>query len=256
VYYSGLFHVRRFFRREAAILLYHRVNDDLSDSLTIGVREFAEQMTVLNRYYSVIGTTKCLEYLTTGKPLPRHTVVIHFDDCYQDVATNAAPILRSLAQPACAFISSGFIGTTRTFAHDGECPVTLPNLEHKDIQYLVASGFEIGAHTINHVNLGQCNAQEAEVEVTESRRQLQKLTGLSIDTMSFPYGRSSNFPNAFLPIVQSAGYSALFSAFGGHVTSSSDLFGIPRIGASGEFRPLDMLMEIEGWSRSAFGMGK
>jgi hypothetical protein len=44
----------------------------------------------------------------------------------------------------------------------------------------------------------------------------------------------------------------MFSAYGGFVEKSADLFDLRRVGMSGEHRPLDLLMEIEGLSLGAW----
>jgi hypothetical protein len=51
--------------------------------------------------------------------------------------------------------------------------------------------------------------------------------------------------------VRQSSYQALFSAYGGTIRSGSPLYDLRRVGVSGNFRPLDLLMEIEGLSPSA-----
>jgi peptidoglycan/xylan/chitin deacetylase (PgdA/CDA1 family) len=58
-------------------------------------------------------------------PVEPGTVIVHFDDCYQDVYTHAAPLLSSANLPVAAFVSSGFVNIDRAFAHDQE---KYPNL--------------------------------------------------------------------------------------------------------------------------------
>ncbi len=72
---------------------------------------------------------------------------IHFDDCYQDILTNGAPVLSAVGGTATAFISTGFIDTERTFEHDREkYPFKFPMLRGTEIQEWVDRGFEVGAH--------------------------------------------------------------------------------------------------------------
>jgi hypothetical protein len=43
----------------------------------------------------------------------------------------------------------------------------------------------------------------------------------------------------------------MFSAYGGYVNGDADAFNIQRIGVSGQYRALDLLMTIEGISLEA-----
>jgi hypothetical protein len=53
-------------------------------------------------------------------------------------------------------------------------------------------------------------------------------------------------------VVKRSGYEAMFSAYGGFVNGEADLFDIRRIGVSGQYRSLDLLMDIEGISLGAW----
>lgn len=257
IFGSGLFHLVRGIRRitgvrRASILLYHRVNDFADDPLTTRVRRFAEHMLVARRYYTVVQSASLVESVRSRRPLPSDTVAIHFDDCYRDVHTHAGPILRALGFPACSFIASGYVGMDRVFAHDMNTPPwALGNLHRDDVQAWARAGFEIGSHTVNHVDLGQCGRETALAEVTDSKRELEAMTGGPIALFSYPFGRKSNISDEVIQLIEKAGYEAVFSAHGGYVTGRSNPFDLPRVGVSGRSRPLDLLMDVEGLSLGA-----
>src|SRR6185437_8469253 len=122
--------------------------------------------------------------------LPPTAVAVHFDDCYRDILSEGAPILAALGIPACAFINSGFVGTDRTFAHDAaSSPFAFPNLGLADLQTWAAQGFEVGAHTVNHVNLGQCPPAEATAEIVNCGAALAAMVEQPVRWFAFPYGR-------------------------------------------------------------------
>jgi peptidoglycan/xylan/chitin deacetylase (PgdA/CDA1 family)/folate-dependent phosphoribosylglycinamide formyltransferase PurN len=257
VYYGGLFQFVRFLRTKmrcgrTCAILYHRVNDLTEDALTANLHRFAEHMVTLKRYYSVTTSLELTRKIHSGERLTDHSVVIHFDDCYRDVYSNAAPILAYFEFPACCFVSSGYLDTDRVFPHDDHtCPFSLEQLRSNELKALIQLNFEIGAHTVNHVDLGKCDYQTAEFEILESRRQLEAIVGRHITLFSYPFGKSNNINSQSASIVQTAGYTAMFSAYGGHITNRSDLFNLPRIGATSNHRPIDLIMEIEGLSFSA-----
>lgn len=233
----------------AAIILYHRVNDYSVDPLTASRRRFAEHLLLLKRDYIVFGTGHLVDRLRKREAFPPNVALIHFDDCYEDVSSNAGRLLAAAGLPATAFIASGFIGTDRAFSHDeNKYPFRYPNLAPAQVRELLTQGFEIGAHTVNHVNLGQIPVEAARMEVCESRAQLECLTGGAVRFFSFPFGRIENIRPEVQEAVRNLGYDAMFSAHGGFVRPEVDLFDIPRIGVHTQHRPLDLMMEMEGMS--------
>jgi len=240
---------RRNLRRKTrgAILLYHRVNDISADPLTANLEQFAEHLLLLKRWYRPEITKRMVDALLSRQPVPPTSVAIHFDDCYRDIYSNAAPLLKAAGIPATAFINPGFIGTDRVFLHDqAKSPFRFPNLSVEDLRGWMDLGFDIGAHTINHVNLGQCSLEDGTNEIIGSGEQLEQLIQRPVRFFSFPFGKLDNLREEFRPVVKSANYRALFAAHGGFLDENTNCFDIPRMGISGEHKPLYLLFELEG----------
>jgi peptidoglycan/xylan/chitin deacetylase (PgdA/CDA1 family) len=252
VYYSGLyFLVRKYHslrrRSRGAILLYHRVNDYSNDVLTVDTRSFAAQLLAISKRYPISSTAGLVECIRNKKPLQPTTLAIHFDDCYRDVLTNGAPIMKVLGIPACAFINSGFVDTDRSFPHDvAKYPFTYENFRSSDLQAWTSLGFEVGAHTVNHADLGRCTLETANYEIVACGEALRKIIGKPIDLFSFPFGRIDNISSSTRLTIAAAGYVALFSAHGGFIGPHTDAYDIPRMGSSGESSPVYCLLQIEG----------
>lgn len=258
IYHSGILRLVRFWhgrstRGRGCILLYHRVNNLTRDSLTTSIERFAEHLATIKKYYPVVTTRDLVEQLKANGRLTAAPVAIHFDDCYRDVFTNAAQMLARVKLPACAFVSSGFVDTDRIFPHDlDKCPFKLENLESSEVIGLTERGFEIGAHTVNHVDLGQVGLDEAVTELQQSKRDLEAILRQPVNLVSYPYGRKWNIRPEVVDVVKRSGYEAMFSAYGGFVDGDADLFDIRRIGVSGQHRSLDLLMDMEGISLGAW----
>ncbi len=254
IYYSGLYAVvrqwHRMSRSRGAIVLYHRVNDYSKDTLTVDCRTFAAQLLAISQRYPVARTAEIVECMLAKRPLRPTTVAIHFDDCYRDIFMNGAPIMRVLGVPACAFINSGFVDTCRTFPHDAGYPFTYPMLGSADLQSWSRMGFEVGAHTVNHVDLGSYDVEAARDEIVRCGQDLEQIIGRPVDLFSFPFGRPENIRAATMQIIQSATYVANFSAHGGFIGSRTDPFDIPRAGAHYESSPVYCLLQIEGLTLS------
>jgi len=252
VYFSGIYSIFRFYHRlrgrsRGAIYLYHRVNDFSKDVLTVDIRTLTAQMLAISRRYPVLPTTQVVDCIRNKKPLQPTTVAIHFDDCYRDVVVNGAPILKALGIPACAFISSGFVDTDRSFEHDAaKCPFTYQMLRSSDIQTWNRLGFEVGAHTVDHVNLGRCTVEAADSEVVDCGRALREIIGKPIDLFAFPFGRVNDIRSETRQAISIAGYVALFSSHGGFIGPRVDPYDVPRMGCSHESSPVYCLLQIEG----------
>jgi len=256
IFYSGIFYLVRMFRNitrkgRACVLLYHRVNDLTEDAMTTDVERFAEHIAVIRKYYSVIQTSELLLKLKSQVNFSSNLLCLQFDDCYRDFYANASAILTQAQIPACFFLNSGFIGTDRVYPHDVDSPFRLDNLKGHDVRALTDKGSEVGSHTVNHVDLGHCSREEAFAELRQSKKDLEEIVGKPVVWFSYPFGKEINIRPDVVDVVKFCGYEAMFSAYGGYINSRSDLFDLHRVSASGEFRPLDLLMEIEGLSLSS-----
>jgi peptidoglycan/xylan/chitin deacetylase (PgdA/CDA1 family) len=237
MYFSGLYWAvrqgHRLTRSRAAIFLHHRVNDYSKDVLTADTETFAAQLIAISKRYPCASTKHLADCVRNKRPLRATTVAIHFDDCYRDVLTNGAPILKALGISACAFISSGYVDTERQFAHDlSKFPFTFPNFRSSDIQQWISLGFEVGAHTVNHVRLSESTPDVARYEIVECGRALAEITGQTIDLFSFPFGRLRDINSTATLITAESGYAALFSAHGGFIGSQTDPTISPGSGAA------------------------
>jgi peptidoglycan/xylan/chitin deacetylase (PgdA/CDA1 family) len=151
--------------------------------------------------------------------------------------------------PAVAFVSSGFVDTSRVFEHDqAKYPHQFENLHSGDLREMPGLGVAIGAHTVNHADLGSVTLEQAQIEVVESRQQLERILARPVLLFSFPFGKFQNMREEVRQMVIAAGYQGLFSAYGGFVGERTSLFDIPRIAVSSDHSPLALLMELEGIS--------
>lgn len=107
------------------VLGYHRVEDPLrSDfdlfrpNVSATPLGFARQMDYVQRHYTAITCEHLLGWLRGEQELPRHPLIITFDDGYRDNLRFAYPILKERNLPAVIFLPTGFIGTDLPFYWD------------------------------------------------------------------------------------------------------------------------------------------
>lgn len=101
------------------ILMYHRVAELPADPqlLAVSPRHFAEQLAVLRRMLRPMPLRQLSALLAGGK-LPRHAVVLTFDDGYADNLHHARPLLERHDVPATVFVTAGHVGGRREFWWD------------------------------------------------------------------------------------------------------------------------------------------
>lgn len=220
---------RQFTGNKAVVLLFHRVDDRFpGDPITCSRRDFAEYCGFLRQYYDVVPLGELAARLRSGADLSG-LVVLTFDDGYLDNHDVAAPELQRHGLPATFFIATGFIGSKRVPWWDAALPYRAEWMTWDHVRSLDAAGFEIGAHTKDHVDLGIVSGDEAWQEIAGSRDRLGDEIGRLPRCFSYPYGRKHQMTAANRELVRRAGFDVCLSAYGGAVSRGTDPYAIQRI---------------------------
>jgi hypothetical protein len=225
---------RFFVRGKALIVLFHRVDDHLGlarDTLSCTRSEFAAYCAFFQRYFEVIPLETLLDHLAAGENLSRK-LVITFDDGYKDNHDVAAPELASRGLPACFFVATNFIGSDAIPWWDADASITPAWMSWNDVRSLVDQGFEIGAHTMNHVDLGEVSGEPATAEIVGSGERLEREVGVTTRYFSYPYGRAHQLSEPNRLAVQASGYRCCLAAHGGAVGAKTDPFRMDRLPVS------------------------
>ena len=242
---------RLFLRNQAIVVLFHRIGEAIpGDPIACSEDKFASFCDVFARYFHVVSLETLLAKMQHGEDLGGH-LAITFDDGYVDNLTTACPVLTARDLPACFFLASGYIGTDHVPGWDADANVKRAWMTWDQVRQLRRSGFEIGAHTVNHVNLGdaesferagatpfpnhwnvEVDSETAEFEIAESRRHLERELGEPVRFFSYPFGRRENITQRSRDIIHRSGFSCCCSAHGGTVDATSSPFDLPRIPVS------------------------
>lgn len=117
---------RSVLRKDVRILAYHRVVETIDedrfdfdlDLISANATRFRAQMEHLCRHYRPTRLDAWLTAVRAGHALPKDSVIVTFDDGYDDNHRVAFPILRELGVPAVFFVSTGHIDSGRPYAYD------------------------------------------------------------------------------------------------------------------------------------------
>jgi peptidoglycan/xylan/chitin deacetylase (PgdA/CDA1 family) len=216
-------------RKTALVVAFHRVHDaDSREALTIGVAAFERYCRFFKDHFNVVPLRDLVSRLEHGDGLNRE-LAITFDDGYRDNFENAAPVLEALALPATFFVVTGWIGSQLVPWWDRVEGVKHPWMTWPQVRSLHRRGFDVGAHTRTHVDLGSVRDDVAHDEIVGARRELERQLDAPVDLFAYPYGQRRNLADSNRRLVRDAGFRCCCSCFGGVVAPGTDPFHLKRV---------------------------
>lgn len=232
-------------RAKGVVVLFHRVDGRLAGNpLSCSEAEFRTWCTFFKDHFNVVRLGDFVQRMRAGVSVGGH-LCITFDDGYLDNYTAAAPELSRQGLPAAFFVSTGFIGSNTVPWWDRGLATPPRWMSWDNVRELSGAGFEIGAHTINHVDMGKVAEAEAEREVLGSCARLEAELGRKPAHFAYPYGSREHINAANHRVVRRAGFLSCFSAYGGLVSEGDDPLAIQRLPISPWYRsPSQFLTEL------------
>ncbi len=216
------------------ILTYHRVGRSKDDHVpTVSAEAFEAQLRFIQRHgYRVIDLAEVVARLSAHDPIERRSIVITFDDGYEETASAAAPLLHRFGFRATVFVTPAEIGTPGFMTWD-------------QVHQLLQEGFTIGSHTMHHRYLPLESRERIQQELVESKRLLEQRLGRPIDWLSYPVG-------GFTPAIQAqakiAGYRAACTTNRAMSKNGCDLFAMRRIKMTDRDRyEISMWVKLSGY---------
>ena len=206
------------------VLVYHSITDGLIEGEweenTTPRDLFDKQMGYLAKNgYTVITAKDAFGRLKTGKALSG-AVVITFDDGFRNNYINASPILEKYNFCATMFLTAGYIRD-----HSGNPEY----LNRSEILELKKRGvFNFGCHGMTHGLLKGLNEKELDLEVSQSKKELEDIIKEKIDLFAYPFGHSASFDENVIRSLKRAHFKASFTTIHGTNQSDRDLFSLRR----------------------------
>jgi len=172
------------------ILMYHSISDTPNDQLAVPPKQFEQQIDwLINDSFKIISLEEAVRRMRRRPGLNlRKTVVLTFDDGYNDFLHNAAPILQKHCLPATIFIVMGRVGKLSTW---DTSEVARKTLNWKEICQVKKLGFSIGSHSMTHPSLVALGQRTLLHEIGESLRMLKEIIGEQFCAFAYPFGQFS-----------------------------------------------------------------
>jgi len=211
-----------------SVLMYHQVGQFAEPkahrSCYCDVGRFRAQMALLKwAGYRVISLAEAVDSLFGKQALPGRSVVLSFDDGYENFADHALPVLREFGYPSVLFAVSGLLGQPAQWLDgNGEKPALLSGERLRELR---AAQVEIGSHTVNHPRLGRLDPAQAWREIADSKAALEDVLGEAVDFFAYPYG---DYNPAVRDAVARAGYKAAVTCSRGAANTAPNPFELPR----------------------------
>lgn len=236
------------------VLMFHHVTAE-GGFLSVSAQQFENQMKALAEGgYSSVGADDFAAFLH-GRPLPKKSVLLTFDDGYLDNWVYAHPILKRYGMTAMLFAITGLIGEGAPRPHSdqsGALPLCPAHRQAKEQmfgedrdkvmlrwsevhQMLHCKTFEVHSHTHTHTRWDlSCDSPEEKIErinedLYASRRTLLEQVGAVSSHLCWPQGY---FDADYKRAAQQYGFKYLYTTDArGQNTQGSDASHIYRIAA-------------------------
>jgi peptidoglycan/xylan/chitin deacetylase (PgdA/CDA1 family) len=128
------------------------------------------------------------------QPRSARLLTITFDDADRSVFTDALPELQARAIPATVFVCTRFVQEGHRDVSTGRYPV----MNWAELAEWTSAGYDVGAHTVNHIPLNQVSRDRACAEVLDSRAMLEQRLGRAVRSFAYPWGFYTPWLRAWL----------------------------------------------------------
>lgn len=258
----------RLAKSSVSILTYHRIAPKCKGvpfpTINVTPDKFREQLLGLKKagfQFASLSSVldACDKANVTGAvpDVPERTVVVTFDDIYDNVFHNAWPVLQELNIPVTFFVSTAFVDSVEPFLFDpwaqqyrdsvpddAWLPITDAHLR----TMLESDLVELGAHTDTHQDFRN-RPQAFAADMAIGAQKLRQRYGADKLPFAFPYGipRMGFTAEALMNVTRGLGLRCGLST-GSHTNKlSSSPFGWGRFHVFQHDNTRSLAAKIDGW---------
>ena len=199
-----------------SVLMYHSVAHN-NVFFTVKLEMFEKQMQYLkDKNYNVIKLSDLISLLESNEELPKKTVILTFDDGFEDNYINVFPVLKKYNFPATIFLVTGLVN--KEMNNSQNIPLKILNWEQ--INEMHQSGLiDFQPHTVNHQELNK-------EEIINSKKEIEERLNKKCEFFAYPRGICND---EIIDILKDNGFKASRTLKNGKVKKGDDLFKLKRI---------------------------
>lgn len=209
------------------VLCYHAVQPGWRSPMATAPEAFAAQCAWLARHRTVIPLAEAVQRLDHRGRLPRGVVALTFDDGFEGLVQNAAPVLARTGLPATVFLVAQTLTSRGQPVDwvDDPPPSPLGTLSPEQVREMRALGVTFESHSYAHLDLTQLSFAECVRDLRESRDVLESVLGHPVRLLAYPRGRHNAAVRA---AAERAGFAYAFTLPEG--PEGRGPYAIPRVG--------------------------
>ena len=157
--------------------------------------------------------------------IDQKTIVLTFDDGFQNFYADAFPVLAECGFTATVFLVTDFCEKYNDW--EGNLPTLERSklLSWSEIKELDKYGIEFGAHSLSHPDFTKISLEEVKRELVESKSVIEEKLGNAVETFAYPYGKF----NTDVKQLTAQYYAAACSTNLGKVNATSDFYSLERV---------------------------
>jgi peptidoglycan/xylan/chitin deacetylase (PgdA/CDA1 family) len=214
------------------ILTYHSISENLFGKvhpyhqINTPVSVFAMQMKWLRREgYRTINLSELLSGFDGKQDLTK-TVVLTFDDGYQDFYTDAFPLLKQ-----CGFTATVFLATDRI----RDTSVRIEGADYltwREVRELHCEGTAFGSHSATHADFRSLGPDQIDYELGYSKETIEQRIGAPVESFSYPFAlpeEDGNFIRYLTDTLENLGYANGVCSTIGRAMPKDGRFFLPRL---------------------------
>jgi peptidoglycan/xylan/chitin deacetylase (PgdA/CDA1 family) len=254
----------------AVVFVLHAISEARSD-MAISPARFREQMeALLEAGYRALSVDDLIEATAAGR-LSYPGFVVTFDDGYENVLTEAMPILTDLGIPATVFLATDFIDGKIAPPWRSSDAALIDEYRRQAALFRPMSWdqarelahhplFRIGNHTRSHPLLGTLPAEEIRREIADSHSRIAGQTGVAPTLFAYPFGvrRYGAYSDITETVLQEAGYRCSFTSEISRARTAGSSWAMPRMSLTTADTGADAVAKAAGaydwvgWAQSAY----
>lgn len=224
------------------IVMYHHVGplppnpDVFRKDLTVSPALFEDELQhLVEQGIETVSLDDLMEHYAGGPALPAKSVVLTFDDGYDDNYEFAFPLLQQYKMVGTFFIVTEFVGRPGY-------------LTWEQIQEMDAAGMSIEAHSATHADLSVVRGAELQRQLVEPKRVLEEQLGHPVRFLAYPAGK---YNAGTIAATRAAGYVAAVTVIHGTSHPSASVFELTRVRARGADTATGLLTKLTpaSWRR-------
>lgn len=170
------------------VLMFHSIStmsNRNSDSYTLTPMRFSKWL----RLAGTLGYRSCTPTEFTAGAAKGRSLVLTFDDGYEEIYQNAFPVLKETGFRAIVFVVSDLIGRTNIWDDEYGLPQRRL-LSAEQIKEMHRYGIQFGSHSRTHARLSRLPEASLRREVADSKHFLEDLLGTEVSSFSYPWGET------------------------------------------------------------------